>query len=95
MYVGPDHPIFGNRGGSSLDDPTGIFGGPQNLPRGAVPPGARFDPIGPFGRLPVRPPGPGGRGSGTGGPGAGGGPGNFSGEPDNDELMPPVMYQIF
>jgi proteasome inhibitor subunit 1 (PI31) len=88
MYVGPDHPIFGDvRGGNSdLDDPSRIFGGPQNLPRGAVPPGARFDPIGPFGRLPVRPPPPSGigRGSGTGGPR------NFSGEPDNDELMPPV-----
>lgn len=49
--------------------------------RGSVPPGARFDPIGPFGRLPVRPPGPGGRG----------GPrGLHSGDPDNDELQPPV-----
>lgn len=33
MFVGPDHPIFGNRGGSSLDDPSGLFGGPQPLPR--------------------------------------------------------------
>lgn len=49
--------------------------------RGSVPPGARFDPIGPFGGLPIRPPGPGGRG----------GPrGLHSGDPDNDELQPPV-----
>lgn len=33
MFVGPDHPIFGNRGGNSLDDPSGLFGGPQPLPR--------------------------------------------------------------
>lgn len=54
--------------------------------RGAVPPGARFDPIGPFGNVP-------GRGMGPR-PGRGGfGPGRsgfFSGEPDNDELPPPV-----
>lgn len=60
--------------------------------RGSVPPGARFDPIGPFGNNPDRQPqgsfGPGGRGRGNG---RGSGPGrNFSGEPDNDELPPPV-----
>ncbi|CAO3572314.1 unnamed protein product [Mortierella alpina] len=66
MVVGPNHPMFrrpppgGGNGGDS-----GIFGGPQPLPRGSVPPGARFDPIGPFG--------PGvGQGGGTGNaPGAG------------------------
>ncbi|KAI7907006.1 PI31 proteasome regulator N-terminal-domain-containing protein [Cokeromyces recurvatus] len=86
MFVGPDHPIFGNRSGnrSSLDDPSGLFGGPEPLPRGSVPPGARFDPIGPFGRLPVRPPGRGGNNSRPRRP--------FSGEPDNDELLPPVNY---
>ncbi|CAO3615314.1 unnamed protein product [Mucor hiemalis] len=85
MYVGPDHPIFGNRGGSSLDDPSGLFGGPQPLPRGSVPPGARFDPIAPFGAL------PGGRGRGGFGPGGLRGPrGPHSGDPDNDELQPPV-----
>ena len=51
--------------------------------RGSVPPGARFDPIGPFGNLPVRPPG---RGRG----GLRGPRGPHSGEPDNDELSPPV-----
>ncbi|KAG2198809.1 hypothetical protein INT47_000725 [Mucor saturninus] len=81
MFVGPDHPIFGNRGGSSLDDPSGLFGGPQPLPRGSVPPGARFDPIGPFGRLPVRPPGRGGPPRGPHG-----------GDPDNDDLAPPVWF---
>ncbi|KAL1917849.1 uncharacterized protein VTP21DRAFT_3683 [Calcarisporiella thermophila] len=78
MYVGPNHPIFG---GGSRGDPAGIYGGPQPLPRGAVPPGARFDPIGPFGA---------GRGRGIGrGRGRGGGMGSFSGEPDNDEFPPP------
>ncbi|KAI8096097.1 PI31 proteasome regulator N-terminal-domain-containing protein [Thamnidium elegans] len=86
MFVGPDHPLFGNRGSSSQDDPSGLFGGPQSLPRGSVPPGARFDPIGPFGRLPVRPPGPGGRG-GPRGP--------HSGDPDNDELQPPGYNDMF
>ncbi|KAL9543532.1 hypothetical protein PS6_009231 [Mucor atramentarius] len=87
MFVGPDHPIFGSRGGSSLDDPSGLFGGPQPLPRGSVPPGARFDPIGPFGSLPVRPSGnrPGGRRDPRG---------LHSGEPDNDELQPPVSNQV-
>ncbi|RIA87375.1 PI31 proteasome regulator N-terminal-domain-containing protein [Glomus cerebriforme] len=73
MFVGPDHPIFGQQQGPTRG---GIYGGPQPLPRGSVPPGARFDPIGPF------IPGPRGRGFGRGGP--------ASGEPDNDELPPPV-----
>lgn len=33
MFVGPDHPIFGNPGSNILDDPSGLFGGPQPLPR--------------------------------------------------------------
>jgi hypothetical protein len=82
MFVGPNHPIFGNPGSSSLDDPSGLFGGPQPLPRGSVPPGARFDPIGPFGSLPVRPSG--------NRPGRRDPRGPHSGEPDNDELQPPV-----
>jgi len=82
MLVGPDHPMFGQRGPSRGDE---IFGGPQNLPRGAVPPGARFDPIGPFGPQPLPRPGqPRGRGR------------NFpSGGPDNDELPPPGYNDMF
>ncbi|KAI9486556.1 MAG: PI31 proteasome regulator N-terminal-domain-containing protein [Benjaminiella poitrasii] len=93
MFVGPDHPIFGdNRSGNrgSLDDPSGLFGGPEPLPRGSVPPGARFDPIGPFGSLPARPSGRGGRGGGQSGPRR-----PFSGEPDNDELSPPGYNDMF
>ncbi|CAB4374360.1 unnamed protein product [Rhizophagus irregularis] len=78
MFVGPDHPIFGRGGGGG----GGIYGGPQPLPRGSVPPGARFDPIGPFG--PVGTPRGGfGRGNRT------------SGDPDNDELPPPGYNDMF
>lgn len=45
MYVGPNHPIFNQQ--RPRQDP--IHGGDGILPPGAVPPGARFDPIGPFG----------------------------------------------
>ncbi|KAM3586920.1 hypothetical protein VKS41_001969 [Umbelopsis sp. WA50703] len=88
MFVGPDHPIFG--GDQNQRDPSGgIFGGPQPLPRGSVPPGARFDPIGPFGNNPNRQP------QGSFGP-RGSGPGrNFRGEPDNDELPPPGYNDMF
>lgn len=55
MIMGPDHPLFGGRGSGSSWDHGGL----------AVPPGARFDPIGPFGQ-PGRPLGP-GRGRGRGG----------------------------
>ncbi|KAI9300363.1 PI31 proteasome regulator N-terminal-domain-containing protein [Cunninghamella echinulata] len=82
MFVGPNHPMFNNRN----DDPSGLFGGPNPLPRGSVPPGARFDPIGPFGSNPLRG-GSGGRGRGRGG--------RFSGEPDNDELPPPGYDNMF
>ncbi|CAH7670364.1 hypothetical protein PPACK8108_LOCUS5061 [Phakopsora pachyrhizi] len=44
MMVGPNHPIFNDRNPSR---PSDIFGGDGFLPPGAVPPGARFDPIGP------------------------------------------------
>ncbi|KAJ1647639.1 hypothetical protein J3B02_002205 [Coemansia erecta] len=79
MVVGPDHPMF--RRGYAPESPSGD--GPQRLPAGAVPPGARFDPISPFGDRPgpVRP-------SGGRGPGAGG-RGFFSGEPDPDNMGPP------
>lgn len=69
--VGPRHPGFGPQAfpqpGRFPDDPDS-FGLPQRLPRGAVPPGARFDPFGPprpnFG-------GGGGFGGGFGGGGFG------------------------
>ncbi|ORZ03381.1 PI31 proteasome regulator N-terminal-domain-containing protein [Syncephalastrum racemosum] len=96
MYVGPEHPMFGGHHPSSGGD-SDIFGGPQGLPRGAVPPGARFDPIGPFGNMPSRG-GRGGRGGGGRGRGSrgGGGAGSFfSGEPDNDELPPPGSHDMF
>ncbi|TPX40918.1 hypothetical protein SeMB42_g03586 [Synchytrium endobioticum] len=85
MVVGPDHPMFGGvPGGVGGFGP--LVGGPDRLGPLAVPPGARFDPIGPFGPGaggPVRP----GRGSGRGQP--------FSGEPDNDELPPPGYNDMF
>lgn len=65
MIVGPEHPIF--------DYPYGQQTPPSVLPRGAVPPGARFDPITPVG--PSR--------------GPHGDILYPSGEPDSDELPPP------
>ncbi|PIK35603.1 putative proteasome inhibitor PI31 subunit-like, partial [Apostichopus japonicus] len=51
-------PMRGGFPGARMD-PTGGFGMPGRLPRGAVPPGARFDPVGPprpdSGRNPVYP----------------------------------------
>ncbi|KAG0260288.1 hypothetical protein BG011_001989 [Mortierella polycephala] len=105
MIVGPNHPMFRRPpgGGGIGGGNSGIYGGPQPLPRGSVPPGARFDPIGPFGA---------GAGTGHGGnenvpgagtahpgprpgqrPGASGVP--FSGEPDNDEAPPPGYMDMF
>ncbi|KAL2917570.1 hypothetical protein HK105_202855 [Polyrhizophydium stewartii] len=92
MMVGPDHPIFG------IGGPAGPAGGmpgagPVRFPPGAVPPGARFDPVGPFGG-PAR----GGRGGfgGMRGPGGVGGPPRFmSGDPDNDDLPPPGYNDMF
>jgi len=73
------------RAGQPYDPMSGSF-----LPPGAVPPGARFDPITPLG------PGAGLPGRGQGGFGnIGGGQGGFgqrgprSGEPDFDEFRPP------
>jgi len=48
LIVGPNNPIFNNIGGDDLES-GGFYGGPTTLPFGAVPEGARFDPIGPFG----------------------------------------------
>ncbi|KAJ3116329.1 hypothetical protein HDU96_009889 [Phlyctochytrium bullatum] len=101
MFVGPDHPIFGMGGGGyggGYGGFPGGMGGPRYpagpgsyLPPGAVPPGARFDPIGPNAPRP-RPPGGGSFG------GFGGGPGGRpfgSGDPDNDELPPPGSDNMF
>lgn len=73
MFVGPNHPIFGQgqRG-------RGQWGGDGFLPPMGAPPGARFDPIGP-GPLPMP-----GRGAFPRMPGAG----NMH-DPDNDDFMPP------
>ncbi|KAJ3330358.1 hypothetical protein HDU76_005870 [Blyttiomyces sp. JEL0837] len=84
----------GGRGGFGGGGIGGIGGAPGGgfyggggvfLPPGAVPPGARFDPIGPFG-------GPAGPGRGgfppPGRPGRGG-PGGGRMDPDNDEFLPP------
>ncbi|KAJ3000193.1 hypothetical protein HDV02_000106 [Globomyces sp. JEL0801] len=78
MFVGPDHPMFsgGGIGGPSF--------GPMGGGRGSFhPPGARFDPVMPFGP-----------GSGNGMPRRPNG-GQFSGDPDNDELPPPGYYDRF
>ncbi|KAG5637458.1 hypothetical protein H0H81_004475 [Sphagnurus paluster] len=83
MFVGPEHPIFGTgRMGNQ-----GPWGGDGYLPPMGVPPGARFDPIGP-GPFPGR--GPSGFWPGRGRP-----RGQPSGEPDNDEFMPPGMNNMF
>nr|SVE73901.1 EOG090X0GPB [Daphnia atkinsoni] len=60
-------PLGRGIGGGMLMDPRHIGGWrpqpgiPGNLPPGAVPPGARFDPFGPIGTPPVRQPRPRGR----------------------------------
>ncbi|KAF5387721.1 hypothetical protein D9615_000272 [Tricholomella constricta] len=88
MFVGPDHPIFGGGRGRSPFGDRGPWGGDGFLPPLGAPPGARFDPIGP-GPFP-------GRGGFSGlGRGRGGTRGPPSGEPDNDEFMPPGMGNMF
>ena len=80
MFVGPDHPMFGQgRYGNGPMPLRGPWGGDGFLPPMGAPPGARFDPVGP-GPFPRR----GGFGTRGGLPGAG----NLRG-PDNDEFMPP------
>ncbi|KAJ3104694.1 hypothetical protein HDU97_008970 [Phlyctochytrium planicorne] len=108
MFVGPDHPMFGGGGGGFGGGyggggfgPGGMGGGGVFFPPGAVPPGARFDPVGPFGPRP----GVGGIGGGGFGPGGGrGGIGPFGGGPrrppmrggpDNDELPPPGFDDMY
>lgn len=79
--IGPGHPGFGPRVNDPYaTDPFGV-GGPNRLPRGAVPPGARFDPFGP----PSRPGFP---------PNFQGG-GNPFGGPDNDDLPPPGYNDMY
>lgn len=103
MFVGPNHPIFGGRGSGSPGTGMGIpgnrnrgpWGGDGYLPPMGAPPGARFDPVGPG----LGFPGGGGIGpfSGGGGMGGFGGIGGprrpnlpgGTGDPDNDEFMPP------
>lgn len=69
----------------------------MKTPSGAVPEGARFDPVTPFGPRPGFRPNFGGAGGvrlprGRG-ESAGGMP--FSGDPDNDELPPPGYNDMF
>jgi proteasome inhibitor subunit 1 (PI31) len=80
MFVGPDHPIFGNRRGRGNSGVQGPWGGDGFLPPLGAPLGARFDPVGPDngnfhgrGRGPER--------------------GNIYG-PDNDEFMPPGAVRL-
>ena len=68
MIVGPNHPMFTRpRPGHNGIGPSPVPGIPN------VPPGARFDPVGPFGPNPNFPFGP---ARPRGNP--------FSGDPDND-----------
>ncbi len=82
MFVGPNHPIFGPGMRGPGSGGRGPWGGDGFLPPMGVPPGARFDPIGP-GAFPGAPPFP-GQGNPRGGRGPLGGQ-----NPDNDEFMPP------
>ncbi len=78
MFVGPNHPIFGMRGGNG-SGMRGPWSPDGFLPPMGAPPGARFDPIGPgTGGIPAFP--------GRGGIGGRPRPGL---DPDNDEFMPP------
>ncbi|XP_006460212.1 hypothetical protein AGABI2DRAFT_191978, partial [Agaricus bisporus var. bisporus H97] len=85
MFVGPDHPIFGAPRG------RGPWGGDGFLPPMGAPPGARFDPIGPD-PFPRRGGFPGRGGFPNRGRGSSGHP---SGEPDNDEFMPPGAGDMY
>jgi hypothetical protein len=89
MFVGPNHPIFRGPGGIGRVGParTGPWGGDGFLPPMGAPPGARFDPIGPGPRSsPTR---------GFGGTSQGRFSAPFSGDPDNDEFMPPGADDMF
>ncbi|SCV68197.1 BQ2448_318 [Microbotryum intermedium] len=89
MFVGPDHPMFGDHFGpqqGGVGGGGGRWGGDGFLPPGAVPPAARFDPIGPSagGGGGVR----GGFGGGRGGGSVGRG-GRQGGPNWGDEFPPP------
>lgn len=75
---GPQNPFISPSIGRHPQFPQGIH---PSFPAGAIPPGARFDPVGPFGPRPggFNRPSRNGQGSGT----------PFSGDPDFDELLPP------
>ena len=90
MFVGPDDPLFQQGGVGGRAGPRGPWGGDGYLPPLGAPPGARFDPIGP-GMGPFGPGGVGGRPRGPGGPMGG----QFRGDPDNDEFMPPGGVSCF
>jgi len=82
MIVGPDHPIFGGAFGPGRGQRSPgqtPWGGDGFLPPLGAPPGARFDPVGPFGGAPLGPPGrqPFGRAPPR------------SGDPDFDDALPP------
>lgn len=103
MYAGPSHPMFGDRmnpmrGGGVGPGGQGPWGGDGFLPPMGAPPGARFDPVGPFG--PGRGGSPAFPGSGSplgGAPRRGFGPGGGGGAagPDNDEFMPPGYSDMY
>lgn len=46
MFVGPNHPIFGDYRRSPSPSGEGPWGGDKFLPPMGAPPGARFDPVG-------------------------------------------------
>jgi hypothetical protein len=76
MIMDPSHPLF-------TQPPEFYRPGPMRFPPGSIPPGVRFDPVTPLGpRYPVgsRPPGR------SGFPVR---PGPWTGEPDQDEFLPP------
>jgi proteasome inhibitor subunit 1 (PI31) len=80
MIMGPNHPYFTGRTNPNSSGIRGPWGGDGYLPPMGAPPGARFDPVVPFGGgigLPGRNPHR-----------------NRTGEPDNDEFMPPGMVRF-
>ena len=96
MIVGPGHPMFqGSPVGGGFGGGMAGFGLPGRgnpYPPGMVPPGARYDPIGPVG--PSLGPFGGNRVGGGRGRGRGRGFGG-AGDPDFDELPPPGYSDMF